>query len=155
MKNNQIAIFRGKKIRKTIYNKEWWFSVVDVIEALTDSPTPRQYWGKMKQREFINNQLSPIWVQLKLMSNDGKYYETDCADTEGMFRIIQSIPSPKAEPLKRWLAKVGYERIQEIENPELAAKRTKLLYKLKGYPDDWTCPVRYYFQKLFLCSCFV
>jgi len=137
MQNSHIAIFKGKKIRKTIYHKEWWFSVVDVIEALTDSPTPRQYWGKMKQREFINNQLSPIWVQLKLMSNDGKYYETDCADTESMFRIIQSIPSPKAEPFKRWLAKVGYERIREIENPELGIKRTKMLYKLKGYSDDW------------------
>jgi len=135
--NNQIALFKGKKIRKTIYKKEWWFSVVDVVQALTDSPTPRQYWGKVKQREFTDLQLSPIWVQLKLESSDGKKYETDCANTEGMFRIIQSIPSPKAEPFKRWLAKVGYERIQEIENPELATKRTKLLYELKGYPKDW------------------
>ncbi len=134
---NHIAIFKGKSIRKTIYQKEWWFSVVDIIEVLTDSPTPRQYWGKVKQREFIDQQLSPIWVQLKLESADGKKYQTDCANTEGMFRIVQSIPSPKAEPLKRWLAKVGYERIQEIEDPELATKRTKMLYKLKGYPDDW------------------
>ena len=110
---------------------------MDIIEVLTDSPTPRQYWGKVKQREFIDQQLSPIWVQLKLESADGKKYQTDCANTEGMFRIVQSIPSPKAEPLKRWLAKVGYERIQEIEDPELATKRTKMLYKLKGYPDDW------------------
>ena len=110
---------------------------MDVIKILTDSPTPRQYWGKVKQREFIDLQLSPIWVQLKLEAADGKKYETDCANTEGMFRIIQSIPSPKAEPLKRWLAKVGYERVQEIENPELATKRTKLLYKLKGYSEDW------------------
>jgi len=135
--NYQIAIFKGKEIRKTIFNKEWYFSIVDVIEALTGSPTPRQYWGKIKQREFIDNQLSPIWVQLKLESSDGKKYETDCANTENIFRIIQSVPSPKAEPLKRWLAKVGYERIQEIENPELATKRTKLLYKLKGYSEDW------------------
>ncbi|MBI5022763.1 MAG: Bro-N domain-containing protein [Candidatus Magasanikbacteria bacterium] len=134
---NHIALFNGKSIRKIIFQKEWWFSVVDVIAVLTDSPTPRQYWGKVKQREFIDIQLSPIWVQLKLESADGKKYETDCANTEGMFRIIQAIPSPKAEPLKRWLAKVGYERIQEIENPELATKRTKMLYKLKGYPDDW------------------
>lgn len=134
---NHIALFKGKKIRRTIFNKEWYFSVVDVVEALTDSPTPRQYWGKVKQREFIDMQLSPIWVRLKLEAADGKKYETDCANTEGMFRIIQSIPSPKAEPLKRWLAKVGYERVQEIENPELATKRAKLLYKLKGYPDDW------------------
>jgi len=135
--NHQIAIFKGKEIRKTIFNKEWYFSIVDVVEALTGSPTPRQYWGKIKQREFIDNQLSPIWVQLKLESLDGKKYETDCANTENIFRIIQSIPSPKAEPLKRWLAKVGYERIQEIENPELATKRIKLLYKLKGYSEDW------------------
>ena len=134
---NHIAIFRGKSIRKTIYQKEWCFSVVDVIAVLTDSPTPRQYWGKVKQREFIDLQLSPIWVQLKLVSSDGKKYETDCANTEGMFRIIQSIPSPKAEPFKRWLAKVGYEREQDIEDPELATKRTKTLYKLKGYSDDW------------------
>lgn len=137
MQVHQIALFKGKKIRKTLHNGEWWFSVVDIIEALTESPTPRQYWGKLKQREFIDMQLSPIWVQLKLPSADGKLYETDCADTEGMFRIIQSVPSPKAEPLKRWLAKVGFERVQEIENPELATKRTRLLYKLKGYPDDW------------------
>jgi DNA-damage-inducible protein D len=133
----KMAIFKGKKIRKVIHQNEWWFSVVDVIEALTDSPTPRQYWGKVKQREFIDLQLSPFWVQLKLESSDGKKYETDCANTEGIFRIIQSIPSPKAEPFKRWLAKVGYERIQEIENPELATKRTRMLYKLKGYPEDW------------------
>lgn len=135
--NTHIALFKGKKIRKTLFQKEWWFSVVDVVQTLSDSPTPRQYWGKVKQREFTDLQLSPIWVQLKLESSDGKKYETDCANTEGMFRIIQSIPSPKAEPLKRWLAKVGYERVQEIENPELATKRTKMLYKLKGYPEDW------------------
>ncbi|MBI5230257.1 MAG: Bro-N domain-containing protein [Candidatus Magasanikbacteria bacterium] len=137
IQSHRVALFKGKMIRKTIYNKEWWFSVVDVVAALTESPTPRQYWGKIKQREFIDLQLSPIWVQLKLESSDGKKYETDCANTEGIFRIIQSIPSPKVEPFKRWLAKVGYERIQEIENPELATKRTRMLYKLKGYPEDW------------------
>jgi len=134
---NGIALFKGQKVRRIIFQKEWWFSVVDVVAVLTGSPTPRQYWEKIKQREFIDHQLSPIWVQLKLESSDGKKYATDCANTEGLFRIIQSIPSPKAEPLKRWLAKVGYERIQEIENPELATKRTRLLYKLKGYPEDW------------------
>ena len=137
MDTTQIALFKGKKIRKTLYNNEWWFSVVDVVEVLTESPYPRQYWEKIKQREFLDIQLSPIWLQLKLESSDGKKYETDCADTEGVFRIIQSIPSPKAEPFKRWLAKVGYERVQEIENPELATKRTRLLYKLKGYSDSW------------------
>jgi len=133
----QIALFRGKKIRKIIYQKEWWFSVVDICAVLSDSPTPRQYWEKVKKRELIDFQSSPNWGQLKMVAEDGKMRETDCANTEGLFRIIQSIPSPKAEPLKRWLAKVGYERVQEIENPELATKRTRLLYKLKGYPDDW------------------
>jgi len=135
----RIAIFKGKKIRKVIYNDEWWFSVIDVIEVLTDSVKPRVYWNAMKTRVKgeAGIELSTICRQLKLQSSDGKYYETDCANPEGMFRIIQSIPSPKAEPLKRWLAKVGYERVQEIENPELATKRTRMLYKLKGYPDDW------------------
>lgn len=135
----RIAIFKGKEIRKTIHNGEWWFSVVDVVEALTDSVNPRDYWYKMKVRVEDEDgfQLSTICRQLKLVASDGKKYETDCANTEGIFRIIQSIPSPKAEPFKRWLAKVGYERIQEIEDPELATKRTRLLYKLKGYPDSW------------------
>lgn len=137
--DTKIAIFKGRKIRKTLYQNEWWFSVVDVVEALTDSVNPRDYWYKMKIREKNESdvELSTICRQLKLESSDGKKYETDCADTEGIFRIIQSIPSPKAESFKRWLAKVGYERIQEIENPELATKRTRLLYKLKGYSDDW------------------
>lgn len=137
--NNKIAIFQKKEIRRVEHNGEWWFSVVDVIKALTDSSNPRDYWFKMKIRvkEEDGFQLSTICRQLKLESSDGKKYKTDCADTEGIFRIIQSIPSPKAEPFKRWLAKVGYERIQEIENPELGTKRTKVLYKLKGYPEDW------------------
>lgn len=132
-----LVVFEGAKIRRAWHDNQWYFSVVDVVEALTDSPTPRQYWGKIKDREFKQLELSPIWVQLKLPSADGKKYETDCANTESMFRIIQSIPSPKAEPFKRWLAKVGYERIQEIENPELAQDRAKEYYELKGYPKDW------------------
>ncbi|MFH0819945.1 MAG: Bro-N domain-containing protein [bacterium] len=137
--NHHIALFRGKTIRKTIYQKEWWFSVIDVVEVLTDSVNPRDYWYKMKIRVKDEEGFEPSTIcrQLKLLAPDGKMRETDCANTEGMFRIIQSIPSPKAEPLRRWLAKVGYERVQEIENPELATKRTKLLYKLKGYPEDW------------------
>ena len=133
----KLAVFEGKEIRKIIHNGEWWFSVVDVVEVLAESPTPRQYWGKVKKREFTDLQLSPVWVQLKLASADGKKYATDCANTEGLFRIIQSIPSPKADPFKRWLAKVGHERIQEIENPELAQERMKQLYEQKGYPKDW------------------
>ncbi|MEK6700310.1 MAG: Bro-N domain-containing protein [Nitrospirota bacterium] len=137
MEHNRIVVFGSKKIRRTWHNDEWYFSVVDVVEALTDSPTPRQYWGKVKQREFIDLQLSPVWVQLKLEASDGKKYTTDCANTKGMFRIIQSIPSSKAEPFKLWLAQVGYERVQEIENPELAQERMKQLYEQKGYPKDW------------------
>ena len=135
--NNHIALFRGKKIRKTIYQKEWWFSILDVIRVLTDSPQPKTYWAKMKERDKEMSKPFPFWEQLKMPAEDGKMRETDCADTEGILRIIQSIPSPKAEPFKRWLAKVGYERVQEIENPELATKRTRMLYKLKGYPEDW------------------
>ncbi len=138
MKENKIALFKGKKIRRVFKDKEWWFSVIDVINALTDSINPNDYWYKMKARvkEQEQIELSTFCRQLKLESTDGKKYETDCANTENMFRIIQSIPSPKAEPFKRWLARVGYERIQEIENPELASKRTRILYKLKGYSDD-------------------
>jgi len=134
-----LAIFRGKQIRRAIHHNEWWFSVVDVIAALTNSVNPRDYWYKMKIRVKDEDrvELSTFCRQLKLESADGKRYETDCANTEGVFRIIQSIPSPKAEPFKRWLARVGYERVQEIEDPELATKRTRALYKAKGYSDDW------------------
>ncbi|MFH1947442.1 MAG: Bro-N domain-containing protein [Candidatus Magasanikbacteria bacterium] len=137
METTKIALFKGKKIRKILFQNEWWFSVTDVIYVLTDSPHPKTYWAKMKERDKEISQPFPFWEQLKLSAEDGKMRETDCADTEGVFRIIQSIPSPKAEPFKRWLAKVGYERVQEIENPELATKRTRILYKLKGYPEDW------------------
>ncbi len=135
----KIALFKGRSIRKTLFQNEWWFSIVDVIEALTDSVNPRDYWFKMKIRVKSDDgiELSTLCRQLKLKSSDGKKYATDCANTESIFRIVQSIPSPKAEPFKRWLAKVGYERVQEIENPELATKRTRMLYKLKGYSDDW------------------
>jgi hypothetical protein len=121
-----------------LHEGEWWFSVVDVVGALTDSPDAGAYWRKLKQR--LNEEGSQVVTfchGLKLQATDGKHYETDCADTEGVFRIVQSVPSPRAEPFKRWLAKVGFERVKEIENPELATKRTRLLYKLKGYGDDW------------------
>ncbi len=137
--DTRIAIFKKKEIRKILHGGEWWFSVIDIVEALTESANARDYWYRMKTRvsEEEGIELSTICRQLKLASSDGKKYETDCADTEGIFRIIQSVPSPKAEPFKRWLAKVGFERVQEIENPELATKRTRMLYKLKGYPEDW------------------
>ena len=137
----KTAIFKGKKIRKTIYNNEWWFSVVDVVQALTDqieNYTARKYWNKLAQRlREEGSEVVTFCHQLKLQAPDGKMRETDCANTEGIFRIIQSIPSPKAEPFKRWLARVGYERVKEIEDPELATKRTRMLYKLKGYSDGW------------------
>ncbi len=131
---NALVVFQDKKIRRIWHNDEWHFSVVDVVEALTDSSSPRQYWGVLKGRE---SQLLTFCLQLKLPSADGKYYSTDCANTKNIFRIIQSVPSPKAEPFKQWLAQVGYERVQEIENPELAQKRMKEIYQAKGYSDDW------------------
>lgn len=134
-----LVIFESRKIRRVWHKDVWFFSVVDVIAALTDSAKPSVYWSAMKAR--VKNeeeiQLSTICKQLKVEASDGKKYETDCANTEGIFRIIQSIPSPKAEPFKRWLAKVGYERVQEIENPELAQERMKELYEQKGYSKDW------------------
>jgi len=133
-----IAVFRAKEIRRTIHNNEWWFSVVDVCNVLTKSTDPGAYWRKLKQRlKREGSEAVTFCHGLKLVAPDGKFRKTDCANTEGIFRIIQSIPSPKAEPFKRWLAKVGYERVQEIEDPELATKRTRALYKAKGYSDDW------------------
>lgn len=139
MDTQKVAIFQQKSIRKIIFHNEWWFSVIDIISALTESSIPRRYWSDLKKKISTegNTQLYDQIVQLKLISPDGKYYETDCANTETVFRIIQSIPSPKAEPFKRWLAKVGYERVQEIEDPELAQKRARAIYKSKGYPDEW------------------
>jgi len=134
---NRLAIFQGKEVRRIIYNNEWWFSIVDITQVLTNSLEPKTYWAKIKDRDNELSQPFPFWEQLKLKASDGKLRETDCANTEGIFRIIQSIPSPKAEPFKRWLAKVGYERVKEIEDPELATKRTRTLYKLKGYNEAW------------------
>ncbi len=136
----KIAIFKGKQIRKTVFNDEWYFSIVDIVDTLTDSSSPRRYWSDLKKKLIEDEGFDQLYekiVQLKMESKDGKKYLTDTANTETLFRIIQSIPSPKAEPFKRWLAKVGYERVQEIEDPELATKRTRALYKAKGYPEDW------------------
>lgn len=137
--DNHVVVFKDQKIRRVFHEDKWWFSVIDVIEVLTDSSNPRDYWYKMKIRvkNEEQNELSTFCRQLKLTSTDGKMRETDCADTEGMLRIIQSIPSPKAEPFKRWLAKIGYERVQEIEDPELASNRAREIYKAKGYDDAW------------------
>lgn len=135
----KLIVFKNKEIRRLLHNNEWHFAVVDVVAALTDSDKPRDYWYRMKKRELVASgfELSTLCRQLKLAAADGKKYMTEVADTEGIFRIIQSIPSPKAEPFKRWLARVGYERVQEIENPELATKRTKALYRAKGYSEAW------------------
>lgn len=136
---NHIVVFNNHTIRRIFVDDLWWFSVIDVIQTLTDSTNPRDYWYKMKMRvkNEDNAELSTFCRQLKLKSSDGKSYSTDCANTEGLFRIIQSIPSPKAEPFKRWLAKIGYERVQEIEDPELASRRAREIYKTKGYSDAW------------------
>jgi prophage antirepressor-like protein len=135
----KIAVFKGKHVRRILVDDQWWFSVIDVVAILSESENPRDYWYKMKIREKdeAKIELSTFCRQLKLTASDGKKYATDCANTEGMFRIIQSIPSPKAEPFKRWLARIGKERLDEIENPELGMQRTKELYEKKGYPKEW------------------
>jgi hypothetical protein len=137
---SNIKLFESAQIRSVWLEDEqkWFFSVVDVVAALTDSAKPRDYWYRIKQREKISGiELSTICRQLKLPSPDGKERETDCANAEGLLRIIQSVPSPKAEPFKRWLAQVGYERLEEIENPELAAQRMRAIYQSKGYSPEW------------------
>jgi len=137
---SNIAIFEEKHVRRTWdeTSQKWFFSIVDVCHILTDSVDARKYWNKLKER-LSSEGAEPVTFchQLKMLAADGKMRLTDCADTEGLLRIIQSIPSPKAEPLKRWLAQAGYERIQEIENPELATARIRDTYRLKGYSDEW------------------
>jgi len=132
-----LVVFEGREIRHTWNNNEWWFVLEDIVQILTDSKDPKQYIQKMKKRD---EPLAKGWVQIVhtlVVDTAGGKQKMNCVNTEGAFRIIQSIPSPKAEPFKRWLAKVGYERVQEIEDPELAQKRMKDTYKLKGYSDDW------------------
>lgn len=140
-RDEAIVVFESRKIRRDWHQAEWWFSVVDVVAVLTeqtDAQKARKYWNKLSQRlRAEGSEVVTNCHQLKLKAPDGKMRKTDCANTEGIFRIIQSIPSPKAEPFKRWLAAVGYERVQEIENPELAQERMKALYEQKGYPKDW------------------
>ncbi len=136
---NALTPFEGKEIRKIWHNEQWYFSIIDIISVLTDSPTPSKYWGKVKKRlnEETLNELSPNWGKLKMPGADGKMYPTDCANTEGVLRIVMSVPSPKAEPLKMWLAQVGTERLQETENPEISIDRLTELYRTKGYDDIW------------------
>lgn len=134
---NKIAVFQKKEIRRIIYRNEWWFVVEDVVLALINSNDPKQYIQRMKLRD---PELRKGWVQIvQTLPVDtlGGKQKMVCATAEGLFRIIQSIVSPKAEPFKRWLAKVGYERVQEIDDPELGMKRTRALYRAKGYTKDW------------------
>ena len=137
MESEKLAIFQGQKVRRTIYNNEWWFVVNDVVRVLTDTPDTKDYIRKMRIRD---EELEKGWGQFVTplsIQTGGGMQKLNCSNTEGIFRIVQSIPSPKAEPFKRWLARVGYERVQEIEDPELATKRTMMLYKAKGYSDSW------------------
>jgi DNA-damage-inducible protein D len=136
---NELTVFENKAIRSVEHNGEMYFSIVDIIEILTDSPTPSKYWGKVKARlkEEAMDELSPNWGKLKMKGIDGKNYPTDCANTEGVFRIIMSVPSPKAEPFKVWLANLGKQAIDEAENPELLTERQAELYRAKGYTEEW------------------
>jgi DNA-damage-inducible protein D len=139
IENSKLAVFQGKHIRKVFHEGEWWFSIIDVIEVLVGGDRPRKYWNDLKNKLISEGyiEVSEKIGQLKMHAPDGKMRLTDCANTETLFRIIQSIPSPKVEPLKRWLARVGKERIDEIENPELSMERMKELYEKKGYPKEW------------------
>ncbi len=134
---NSITSFDNKEIRKQWYNEQWYFSIVDIIEILTDSPRPTAYWNKTQKTIQTESELYPFWIKLKFVAPDGKMRPTDCANTEGVFRIIMSVPSPKAEPLKTWLARVGKERLEEVADPELGFERLKELYKAKGYDEKW------------------
>jgi DNA-damage-inducible protein D len=139
MENTQLMSFEGTNIRKIWHNEEWYFSIVDVVEILTDSPSPKTYWAKLKKKLSVetDNQQFRIWELLKVASSDGRKRPTDCANTEGVLRIVMSVPSPKAEPLKLWLAQMGKQAIDETENPELGFERMVAIYKAKGYSDEW------------------
>ena len=140
MQENKLAIFEEKEIRREWYKEDWYFSVVDVIEALVENnKRPRKYWSDLKQKLILEGfvEVSEKIGQLKMLAKDGKMRLTDVADTKTLLRIIQTIPSPKAEPFKRWLAQVGSERLEEIVNPELAINRAKEIYIRKGYEDTW------------------
>ncbi len=138
----RIALFQQREVRRTVHKREWWFVIMDVVAALTDSVNPKGYFTDMRRRDpQLTEALKgggslPPPLGLEFETTGGRQV-LQCWNTEGIFRLVQSIPSPKAEPFKRWLAKVGYERIQEIEDPELATKRTRAIYQAKGYSDDW------------------
>ena len=134
---DRMVVFQERAIRRTWHNAEWWFAIVDVVAVLTDSVQPEGYVKDLRRRD---KELAKGWGQIATplrVQTEGGAQRVNCANTEGLFRIIQSIPSPKAETFKRWLARVGYERVQEIENPELASLRARELYQAKGYPKEW------------------
>ena len=138
--NNKLSLFQEKQIRKIWKEGKFYFNLVDIMEIVTDSPDPAKYWFKVKKKMKDlegGNEFSPNWRKLKFQATDGKFYQMEAADTEGVFRILMSVPSPKVEPFKLWLASVGKERLEEIENPEIAVERAREIYKAKGYPDDW------------------
>jgi len=137
--NSEVALFERRQVRRVWHKKEWWFAITDVIEVLIDNTRPRKYWSDLKKKIRVEgySQLSEKIGQLKMQAADGKMYLTDAANTTTMLRIVQSIPSPKAEPFKQWLARIGKERIDEINDPELAMKRMNELYQKKGYPKEW------------------
>ena len=138
MADSKIVVFQDKQIRRAWMNEQWYFSIADVVEFSTDSVDVKQYIKRMRQRDpLLNRNWGTICTPVAMIAADGRRRSVQAADVKGLFRIIQSIPSPKAEPFKQWLAQVGYERVQEIENPELAQERMKAVYEAKGYPKDW------------------
>lgn len=138
MADSKIVVFQDKQIRRAWMNEQWYFSIADVVEFLTDSVDVKQYIKRMRQRDpLLNRNWGTICTPVAMIAADGRRRSVQAADVKGLFRIIQSIPSPKAEPFKQRLAQVGYERVQEIENPELAQERMKAVYEAKGYPKDW------------------
>jgi len=137
-RDNKIAVFESKTIRKVWHNNQWYFSIVDIVGALSNSSNPTDYLKKIRKRdEELKNYIGTNCPQVEMLTESGKMRKILGGNTEHIFRVIQSIPSPKAEPFKRWLAKVGYERVEEIENPELAQERMKEIYEQKGYDKDW------------------
>ena len=137
--DNKIILFQEKQVRRVWHNEQWFFSIIDVVGILSESTDPQRYWSVLKSRLKKQEGLdvTTICSKLKMAGLDGKNYPTDCANTEGVLRLIMSVPSPNAEPFKLWMAKVGQERIEEIENPELGMERIRVLYKAKGYTDEW------------------
>ncbi|MEI3390128.1 MAG: Bro-N domain-containing protein [Clostridia bacterium] len=138
--SKELVLFENNKIRRQMYNGEWYYSIIDIIEILTNSSRPRKYWDDLKKKLETEgfSELSENIGQLKMVAKDGKLRQTDCANRETIFRLIQSIPSPNAEPFKLWFARLAEERIQEVIDPSLAIERARQTYLKKGYDEEWT-----------------